>query len=399
MVMRISTLVTLISAAILRMVASGQALPLETEMTNGSGTKYFSADYKKARMRFLEGSHLVGASIESFKNPYTSPEGEPLFTDVVQIGPKNAKIILVLVSGTHGVEGFTGSGIQTGLLREGFTSRLKPGMNIIMIHALNPYGFSHLRRFNENNVDPNYNFGDHSKPYPGNSGYDELADAISPESMSLWANAKARFQFLWYRLRNGKLKLKEAISGGQHTHPQDLFYGGQSEMWSNKTIRVIASRYLANAEQVVIVDFHTGLGSYGHAEVILNEKEDSPAYQRAVGWWGGRVKTTASGQSVSVHLHETLKLAFPKMLPNAEVTAVSLEFGTFSPVKVFWALRAENWLHHYSGEEHPDSKKIKAELLRMFYPDSDDWKNLVWNQGKEVAERALSRLKFSEKAG
>ena len=86
------------------------------------------------------------------------------------------------------------------------------------------------------------------------------------------------------------------------------------------------------------------------------------------------------------------------MLPNAEITAVSLEFGTFSPKKIFWALRAENWLHHYGGNDHPDAKKIKAELLRMFYPDGDDWKNFVWSQGKEVAERTLSELKLSEKA-
>ncbi len=39
------------------------------------------------------------------------------------------------------------------------------------------------------------------------------------------------------------------------------------------------------------------------------------------------------------------------MLPNVEeVTAVSLEFGTLSAMKVFWALRAENWLHHHGGK-------------------------------------------------
>ncbi len=389
---KILSSVMLIVICTLNMIACSQTPHMEKGGTNMEGTEYFSSNYLEARNKFLEASHAVDASIESFKNPYASPEGDPLFTDVAFVGPMDAKSILVLVSGTHGVEGFTGSGIQTGLLRAGITSRMKPGMSIVLIHALNPYGFSHLRRFNEDNVDPNYNFGDHSKPYPANPGYEDLADTISPKSMSLWANAKARFQLLWYRLRNGKLKLEEAISGGQHTHPQGLFYGGLSEAWSNKTIRAIASRYLSNAEQVIVVDFHTGLGPYGHAEVILNESEDSPAYRRAVEWWGDRVKTTASRQSVSVHLHETLKLALPKMLPDAEVTAISLEFGTFSSVKVFWALRAENWLHHYGGKDHPDAKKIKAELLRMFYPDGDDWKNLVWSQGKEVAERALSEL-------
>jgi len=119
--------------------------------------------------------------------------------------------------------------------------------------------------------------------------------------------------------------LKYAITHGQYSYPQGLFYGGQSEAWSNKALRAIVSRYLSNAKRVVFIDFHTGLGPYGSAEVIISEKEDSPAYKRAVKFWGDRVKTTVSGDSVSAHLNGALKLAVPEMLPNVEVTAVSLE--------------------------------------------------------------------------
>ena len=254
----------------------------------GLGTSpYFSSDYQEARHKFLEASTAIGASIESFKNPNSGPGGEPLYTDVAVIGPKDAKAILVLGSGTHGVEGFAGSGIQIGLLRQDIASSLKPNMSIVMIHAINPYGFSHLRRFNEDNVDLNRNFVDHTKPYPPNQGYKELANAISPKSISFWSNIKTGFRLFWYRLKNGKNELKVAISGGQYTHPHGLFYGGQSETWSNKTIRTIASRYLSNAECLIIVDFHTGLGPYGNAEVLLNEPKESIAYKRAVEMWGG----------------------------------------------------------------------------------------------------------------
>ena len=360
-------------------------MPLETKAIN-----YFSAEYNQARTKFLKSSRTANASIESFKNPYLGPEGEPLFTDVALIGPRDAKSVLVLGSGTHGVEGFAGSGIQSGLLCEGVASWLKPDMSIVMIHALNPYGFSHQRRFNEDNIDLNRNFVDHSMSYPPNPGYEELADVIAPKAISFLANTKARLRLLWYLLRNGKLKLKEAISRGQYTHPQGLFYGGLSEAWSNRTIRAIANHYLSNEEQVVIVDFHTGLGPCGHAEVILNEKEGSPAYKRAVKWWGDRVKTTLIGDSVSVHPQGTFKLALPKMLPHAEVTAVSLEFGTYSRKEVFWALRAENWLHHHGGKEHPSAKRLKTKLLRAFYPDREDWKPQVWKQGKEIIEQAIA---------
>ena len=351
--------------------------------------KYFSSTYNEAREKFIEAAQAIGANIDSFQNPHTGPQGEALYTDVAAIGLKSAKDFLVLGSGTHGVEGFAGSGIQTGLFREGIVSALKPNVGIIMIHAINPYGFAHLRRANEDNVDLNRNFIDHSKPYPKNDGYAELADVISPKSISLWENTKLRLRFIWYRLKNGRAALIQAVSGDQYTHPHGLFFGGHHETWSYKTLKEIARRYLSNARKVIFIDFHTGLGPHGNAEVIMNVKANSPTFKRAVQWWGDRVKTTVSGESLSVHLQASLKLTIPKMIPQAEITAVSLEFGTYPAKKVLWALRDENWLHHHGGENHPKAQKIKAELLKGFYPDTEEWKLQVWQQGKEIVDQAL----------
>jgi hypothetical protein len=155
---------------------------------------------------------------------------------------------------------------------------------------------------------------------------------------------------------------------------------------------MIANRYLSEANRIVIIDFHTGLGSYGDAEVIMNVKKDSPAYQRAKQWWGNIVTSTVAGDSVSSNLHGTLKLAFPEMLPNSVVTTVSLEFGTLSRKEVLWAVRSENWLYHHGGSEHPDSNKIKNDLLRTFYPDQNKWKLEVWLKGKKIVEEFLDQL-------
>ncbi len=354
---------------------------------------YFSRNYQEARDNFISAARAIGADTESFRNPHTGPQSKPLYIDVAALGSKDATDIFVLSSGTHGVEGFTGSGIQTTLLREGIQSDLKPNVAILMIHAINPYGFAYLRRPNEDNVDLNRNFIDHSKPYPKNYGYAELADLIAPKSISFWENTKLRLNLLWYRLRNGMAALKQAVSGGQYAYAKGLFFGGHFETWSTKTLRDIIRLYLSNARRVIFVDVHTGLGPHGYAEIIMNVQPDTPAYKRAVMYWGERVRTTVKGKSVSVHLQTTLKLDVPKILPWAEVTAVSLEFGTYPAKEVFWALRNENWLHHYGGENHPDAKKIKNELLRVFYPDTEDWKLKVWQQGKEVFTQALSHLK------
>lgn len=379
------------------MAAFGQSSCLNETKKKEVVTKYFSSNYKEARKKFLDASNSVGATIESFLSPNIGPEGGPLFTDVVLIGPADSKAFLVVISGTHGVEGFAGSGIQTGLLSEGIKFCLQTGMSIVMIHALNPYGFSHLRRVNEENIDLNRNFVDHAKPYPKNLGYNQLADAIAPTSLSYSATIASLFRFMWYWVLNSKAELQTAITSGQYSHPHGLFYGGSSQTWSNKTLQEIVKRYLSTAERIVVIGIHTGLGSYGESEIILNESKGSHQYLRAEKWWGSsKTVSTLSGKSVSAHLSGTLKLALPRMLPNTEVTAVSLEFGTVPLLKIFKALREENWLYHYGDKNHPDATKIKQELLRAFYPGTDDWKHLVWIQGKEVIENAIIGLLSEE---
>jgi hypothetical protein len=358
----------------------------------GDSDRLFSSSYSEARGKFLEASRAAGAAVESYRNPQAGPWSEPLAIDISLLGPKDARSILVLISGTHGVEGFAGSALQTGLLREGIASRLEPGSAVLMVHALNPYGFAHLRRFNEENVDLNRNFVDHSLPYGENPGYEHLREALAPSSISFLANVRSFLALAWFRLRHGKTALKEAVTLGQHTHREGLFYGGRAETWSNRTLRAIAASYLSGAQRVAAIEVHTGLGDFGEAEIILNERRDSPACRRARDWWGTRVKATGDGESVSRDIVGSVKGALPSMLPDAEVTAVSLEFGTYPSWKALRALRAENWIHHYGGRDHPDAGAIRKDLREAFTPDSGEWRERVWIQGREIIGEALRRL-------
>ena len=353
---------------------------------------FFSIDYEKARAKFQDAARDAGARIESYEHPTTGPKGAPIYTDVAVMGSSDAKAVLFVGAGTHGVEAFAGSAIQIGLLRLGFGSRLGPNTRLVLIHAINPFGFAHLRRANENNIDLNRNFRDHGKPYPENPGYDVLADAIAPDTISVLSDIAAISRLLFYAAGNGIGATKAAITSGQYTHPQGLFFGGNAESWSAQTLRTIVQRHGDGADKVAFIDVHTGLGPYGHGEIILNVPKAAPSYDRALAWWGERVKTTKAGEAVSSDLTGTLKLAIPKMLPDAEVTAVSLEFGTVPSLEALQALRAENWLQHHGGGTHPENARIKSDLLRAFYPDADDWRAAIWRQGEESVEKALQGL-------
>ncbi len=48
----------------------------------------------------------------SYPHPLPGPQGENLYTDVARVGPVTASRLMLVVSGTHGVEGYYGSDCQ-----------------------------------------------------------------------------------------------------------------------------------------------------------------------------------------------------------------------------------------------------------------------------------------------
>ena len=56
------------------------------------------------------------------------------------------------------------------------------------------------------------------------------------------------------------------------------------------------------------------------------------------------------------------------------------------------ALRGDNWLYHKGDHDSALATQIKADIRDAFYPDQDDWKQMVWSRAREVTERALRGL-------
>ena len=145
----------------------------------------FPRDYSQARDRFIYAAQALRAdarvNLDSIAHPLEAPNGEALSTDVAVIGDPNAKRALVLISGTHGTEGSCGSGCQAAWLRSNRPKSLHKTVKVVLIHAINPHGFAHVRRVTEDNVDLNRNFVDHGAPYPENAAYTSLHDLLLPE--------------------------------------------------------------------------------------------------------------------------------------------------------------------------------------------------------------------------
>lgn len=357
-----------------------------------TASSYFSADYSEARTRFRDAATASGARSQTYRNPAPGPDGLDLTTDTAWLGPEEAERVLVTISATHGVEGFCGSGVQVGWFETGLYKEMPADTALLQIHAINPHGFAWLRRVTEDNVDLNRNFIDHNGTYPVNAGYEELHEALCPGEWSDAVIAETRAVFEAYREAHGGWALQSAIAGGQYSHADGIFFGGNAHTWSHGTLLAILKSELARARQVAVVDYHTGLGPRGYGERICVHRPDSPGLARAKDWYDDDITSPYLGSSSSTELFGVNLLGMESALAHAELTGIALEYGTLPTEEVKLALRADNWLHLHGEVESPKGQAIKAQIRDAFFQDADDWKDMIWERGIETQRLALEGL-------
>ena len=352
----------------------------------------FSHSYAEARQKFLTLCERRGLAVTSYRNPAPGPDGIDLHTDVARIGPDRAERVLFVESGTHGVEGFAGSGIQCALLADENGPRPAPGVALILVHALNPYGFAWIRRVNENNVDLNRSFVDHAgENYPDNPGYVDLADSVVPHDWTDASRAAADAAYAAYAAQHGDYAAQTAYKRGQHTHPNGLFFGGRSPSWSAGTVAAIVARHTNGARYAALIDLHTGLGPFGYGDCLTPCDPQSPEGLRATDWFGA-VRHTLDKTSGYSGSQGTIINGYTEAAPGIEWTCIGLEFGTRPPEVMRAALRGEGWLHAYGSPDHPDAQRLKQCLRDAYYPQEPEWKEMVTTRGLEVIALGLNGI-------
>ncbi len=182
----------------------------------------------------------------------------------------NNQAVLVVSSGLHGVEGFLGAAVQQAMLADDALVDAWPrGVSIVLVHALNPYGFAWVRRVNESNVDLNRNFLLAGDAYRGSPArYAALDGLLNPK----WPPRRFdpfRLRALLSIVRFGMPELKQAIAGGQFDFPQGLFFGGHEPAPTHRLLAEHLPRWIGQARTVVHLDFHSGLGRRGTYQLLI----------------------------------------------------------------------------------------------------------------------------------
>ena len=301
---------------------------------------------------------------------------------MVWIGPKSAKNLLILISATHGVEGFVGAAIQADFMRriqEGYT--LPEDIAVVMIFALNPYGFAHCRRCDEMGVDLNRNFIDFTQPLPVNEKYDLLKEAIYCD------DAVQRQQMLEsFRQQWGQSTYEIAVSGGQYNDSYGPFYGGNAPSHGNKVIDQLIARYQLEQRQLAVIDIHSGLGSYAYGELINDHQPESSGYQIAKQWYGASVTSPASGDSSSVPKLGLLDYRWHDLM-HEYGCFITLEFGSYSTQALFDVI-IENHRSWKQGDQQVIVNSMNA-MKEHFCPDDNYWRELVLVKARQVIQQAI----------
>lgn len=354
----------------------------------------FAPTYAAARARFRSLCDRAGLALREVPHPLAGREGEALALDVACAGsdPEQARSVLLISSGCHGVEGFCGSGIQCALLahRRWHEQAEAAGVAVVYLHALNPWGFSMERRVTHENVDLNRNFLDFTQALPRNVAYDRIARWLVPRR---WPAPLATAALLAYVARHGRRALQQALSSGQSQHPNGLFYSGAAPSWSHCAVREVVREYGRRCARLAWIDLHSGLGPRGRGEPILACNPDPVTIARARRWWGEQVRLTEDGSSLSARLTGTMWHVAAGECPQAEFTGIALEFGTRSAWRVLQALRADHWLASYGATAGAATRqRIRRRMRAAFFVERDDWKAAVVAQGRQAVLRAVKGL-------
>ncbi len=355
----------------------------------------FSPDYFSARDRFRRAAARLGWVLETHPIAARGPAGEELTVDVALAGDGLAERTLVLSSGLHGVEGLFGSAVQCALLEQWPALQMPPrGVRVVLIHALNPFGFCWVRRCDEQNIDPNRNFLRQGDSYRGSHpAYRELERWLSPRrSVSGWG--PPLLKAVWAAARLPLQALRAALAGGQYDYPHGLFYGGAGPCTARRLLDAHLGRWVGGPSRVLHLDLHTGLGRWASFKLLA----DDPLGEARAAWLGhcfgpGAIEESeASG--VAYPARGSLGTWCAARFPAVDYTYLCAEFGTYGPLRVLAGLWMENRAHHWGRPQAVGARRAKRRLQELFCPASPGWRRRVLSQGLSLLRGALRTLEL-----
>ncbi len=358
-----------------------------------SPAELFPRDYVHARESFRSAARAAGARQFAVPTAGRGPGGEELSIDVARLGDEAAPAAVVVSSGLHGVEGYLGSAVQRGLLEPGPAP--PSGVAMVLVHALNPHGYAHRRRFDADNVDLNRNFLIDGEPYSGSTpGYETLDRLLNPRRPP---GPIDELNYLvrgaWLRLWRPPHELRQAVAGGQYDFPRGLFFGGRGPSPLVGLLREHLPIWVGPAARVLHLDFHTGLGRWATEHLLIDDPAGSPEAARLATYFGADRVEPWHPTGIAYQARGNLGPWCRVLFAGRTYDLVTAEYGTYDGPRMIGALRAENQSHHWGDPSSPAAESARRRLVEAFAPADRGWRDRTAALGLALVGQSLAALK------
>lgn len=350
--------------------------------------RHFAQSFAEGRRWFRAAAEAAGGALWAETNPHgLTPEGELLSTDVAWFGPADAAALFVSISGTHGAEYFSGAAGQICWMAEGGPARLPAGVAVCLVHAHNCHGAAWHSRGNEDFVDLNRNYMDHSVELRPNPLYAELFDLLFTAEMDEHVLDDVMAAFYAFVDRSDPVAAMTAMGGGQRSHPTGTLFCGFEDAWSTAHLRRLVQERFGRAERVALIDWHTGLGDFGKPTLMNADFPQPEAADWAARWWchappNAELSDSARPEyvgNVSTGIADDLRAR------GALVAETVVEIGTFANTGVLMALLIDRWLRFACPDRTaPHAVRLETQMVERLNPSNPEW--------REAALAATRRL-------
>lgn len=297
----------------------------------------FPDTYEESRERFIGSLEQVRAKFPGARHvSHTLSSDADLSIDWITYTPEKLEKAIILTTGLHGIEGYTGAVMMQLFVRE-YLPELNPETTgLLLVHAINPYGMKYRRKVNGNNVDLNRNFTMHLHEHDphSNPAARRLKNLVYPER-SLNAGFFHRAWFLLRVLagvaRTGQKDFMAGALMGQYCFPQGMYFGGEGRQEETLVMMDLLRFTMESYPQVLMLDMHTGYGPSRQMSLVNSTREPDPSTRLSERFAYPLVQKTDAGEFYAMN-GDMVDYAYRLREEMANIDrfyACSFEFGTY----------------------------------------------------------------------
>ena len=401
-IISISIIVGLIILAII-----GCIIMSETDEVDPLELTFFQETYEESREQFRK---LAVSLKKQFNNVeisrlmVPSEVGSDLSIDTIYFPAQNeTKKILIMSSGVHGIEGFTGSAVQRYFMMKVLKFETLRNMGVLLIHSINPYGFKQERRVSENNVDMNRNFDVNKTLFSRkNEGYGKIIQYLNPQKkvkVGYFRNGFFFIKSIYYILRYKMESLRQSTLQGQYEFKEGIFYGGddfeRQKGWLERLILGKTRDY----EYVLVIDLHTGYGERGKLHLLPGAVQDTERKALLERMFKDFTIDWPSTKNEFIIVRGSFRDYVGNLIADdKKYIGTVFEFGTLDSHKTVGSIRSlhniilENQGFHHGYKNDKKEKIVKKRFREMFFPSSEIWRSQIMKQVSEILPILIDRF-------